>query len=87
VISLAERSPVSIEAMESYTQRKQGTRLKVFDDVPVSKNTGKYLFFSIEEHQFHALVKRPSIHDPASKKLSAPITHGGVELIRAIIRM
>lgn len=39
---------------------------------PVSKNTGKYRFFSRDEHQFHALVSLPSIQLPASKKLSAP---------------
>ena len=39
---------------------------------PVNKKIGKNLFFSKPEHQFHALVSRPSMHDPASKKLSAP---------------
>merc|ERR1712032_103693 len=40
---------------------------------PVSKNTGKYGFLSMEEHQFHAEVRRPSMQEPASKKLSAPL--------------
>lgn len=35
--------------------------------LPVSKNTGKKRFFSSSEHQFHALVSRPSMHEPASK--------------------
>jgi len=33
---------------------------------PVSRNTGKYRFFSKELHQFHALVNRPSMQLPAS---------------------
>ena len=36
------------------------------------RKIGQYLFFSIILHQCHALVKRPSMHDPASTKLSAP---------------
>ena len=35
-------------------------------DAPVSKNTWKYRFFSSDEHQFHALVSRPSMQLPAS---------------------
>ncbi len=34
-------------------------------DIPVKRKMGKKRFFSSVEHQFHALVSRPSIHDPA----------------------
>ncbi len=37
---------------------------------PVRRKTGKNRFFSSVEHQFHALVRRPSIQDPACAKPS-----------------
>merc|ERR1712241_1628050 len=40
---------------------------------PVRRKIGKYGFCSILEHQFQAEVRRPSMQDPASKKLSAPL--------------
>lgn len=53
------------------TQQAQRSR-SVIGDPPVSKNMGKYRFFSRLAHQFQALVNLPSIQLPASKKLSAP---------------
>merc|ERR1712113_433830 len=53
--------------------RYQNPSLPSKPEKPVKRKIGKYGFRSIVEHQFHADVRRPSMQEPASKKLSAPL--------------
>merc|ERR1711920_114831 len=66
------RAPL-IHELAGSAMASQNPSLPSKPEKPVSKNTGKYGFFSMEEHQFHAEVRRPSMQEPASKKLSAPL--------------